>query len=397
MPLYYTLIPTTLGPLGLGWSDAGIRQISLPEATAEATAARLEAKGYKKRRAIAKELDHSAKRIAQHLRGRVVDLNEVVLDLAHLPETRRVIYSTLRRVPAGTTLTYGELADRAGMPGTQQSVGTAMAENPCPVVIPCHRVLPAGGRLGNYSGPGGAVTKAQILRIEGVNIWSPRTPPKRNADGLEYDWGDAVRHLAKADPILAKHFKRLGDDRLQARTMEDPFLYLARSITFQQLAGAAARTIWGRVLDRFAAAPRPAATRPAVPTPEAMLAMPESDLRSAGLSAAKTAAMKDLATKALEGIIPHAKDLAKMSDEEIIARLSAVRGIGKWTVEMTLMFRLGRPDILPVDDLGVRNGFDKVHGRNKKVTPKELAKYAERWRPYRTVGSWLMWRVLEEG
>ena len=395
MPFYYTLIPTALGPLGLGWSDAGIRHVYLPEATPEATAARLEAKGYKKRRHIAKHLDHSAKRIAQHLRGRPVDLTEVVLDLDHLPDTRKKIYATLRTVPTGTTLTYGELAEKAGMPGTQQSVGTAMGENPCPVVIPCHRVLPAGGKLGFYSGPGGAVTKAQILRIEGLNIWAPRTPPKRGPDGLEYSWDEAARHLSKADPILAKHFKRLKGDKLEARAMEDPFLYLARSITFQQLAGAAARTIWGRVLDRFAA--EGGATRPAVPTPESMLAMPEADLRSAGLSAAKTAAMKDLATKALEGIIPHTKDLAKMSDEEIIARLSAVRGVGKWTVEMTLMFRLGRPDVLPVDDLGVRNGFDRVHARKKKVTPKELTAYAERWRPYRSVASWLMWRVLEEG
>src|ERR1041385_1648770 len=389
MPLYYTLIPTSLGPLGLGWSDAGIRHIYLPEATPDATARRLEAKGYQKRRTIAKHLDHSAKRIAQHLRGRPVDLNEVVLDIADLPETRRRIYETLRTVPSGTTLTYGELAERAGMPGTQQSVGTAMGENPCPVVIPCHRVLPAGGKLGFYSGPGGAVTKARILRIEGMNIWAPRTPPKRGPDGLEYDWHEAARHLCKADPILAKHFKRLKGDKLEARAMEDPFLYLARSITFQQLAGAAARTIWGRVLDRFAA-------KGGLPTPDAMLAMPETELRSAGLSAAKTAAMKDLAKKALEGIIPHAKDLAKMSDEEVIARLSAVRGVGKWTVEMSLMFRLGRPDVLPVDDLGVRNGFDKVHGRKKKVTPKELTAYAERWRPYRTVGSWLMWRGLGE-
>ena len=395
MPLYYTLIPTALGPLGLGWSDAGIRHIYLPEATPEATAARLEAKGYKKRRATPKHLEHSAKRIAQHLRGRPVDLTEVVLDLAHLPDTRRAVYETLRRVPSGTTLTYGELAERAGMPGTQQSVGTAMGENPCPIVIPCHRVLPAGGKIGHYSGPGGAETKARILRIEGLDIWNPRTPPKRRADGLEYDWNEAVKHLSRVDPILSKHFKRLDGEKLEARAMEDPFLYLARSITFQQLAGAAARTIWGRVLDRFAAA-EGGATRPAVPTPESMLAMPEPELRSAGLSAAKTAAMKDLALKAREGIIPHARDLAKMSDEEIIARLTAVRGVGKWTVEMSLMFRLGRPDVLPVDDLGVRNGFDRVHGRKTRVTPKELTAYAERWRPYRTVGSWLMWRVLEE-
>lgn len=395
MPLYYTLLPTTLGPLGLGWGDAGIRRIYLPEATPEATAARLEAKGYTKRRQVAKDLDHSAKRITQHLRGRPVDLDEVVLDIRDLPEARQRIYGTLRKVPRGTTLTYAELAEKAGMPGTQQSVGTAMGENPCPIVIPCHRVLPAGGKIGNYSGPGGAVTKARILRIEGMNIWAPREPAKRHADGLEFEWEVAVKHLTKADPVLAKHFRRLNGERIDVRAMEDPFLYLARSITFQQLAGAAARTIWGRVLDRFAAA-EGGASRPAVPTPEAMLAMPEKELRSTGLSAAKTAAMKDLAKKALEGIIPHTKDLAKMSDDEIIARLSAVRGVGKWTVEMSLMFRLGRPDVLPVDDLGVRKGFDKVHGRRKPVTPKELEKFAEVWRPYRTVGSWLMWRVLEE-
>jgi len=389
MRLYYTLIPTALGPLGLGWGDAGIQRIYLPEATPDATAARLEAKGYKKRPVVAKHLDHSAKRIAQHLRGRRVDLGEVLLDLEHLPEARRKVYDTLRTVPSGSTLTYGELAELAGMPGTQQSVGTAMGENPCPVVIPCHRVLPAGGKLGNYSGPGGAITKAQILRIEGVNIWAPRTPPKRRSDGLEYDWKEAVRHLSKADPILTKHFRRLGEEKLEARAMEEPFLYLARSITFQQLAGAAARTIWGRVLDRFA-------SRGGLPTPELMLEMPVAELRTAGLSAAKTAAMKDLAAKALEGIIPHTKELARMSDEELISRLSAVRGVGKWTVEMSLMFRLGRPDVLPVDDRGDRNGFDKVHGGRKRVTTKELAAYAERWRPYRTVGSWLMWRVLEE-
>src|SRR6478609_7668663 len=225
MPLYYTLIPTALGPLGLGWSDAGIQRIYLPEVTPEATAARLEAKGYKKRRAVPKHLDKSAKRIAQHLRGRPVDLGEVLLDLEHLPEPRRRIYDTLRKVPSGTTLTYGELAELAGMPGTQQSVGTAMGENPCPVVVPCHRVLPATGKLGGYSGPGGAETKARILRIEGVNIWRPRPVAKRHSDGLEFEWEGAVAHLKKVAPILAKHFRRLGDEKIETRAMEDPFLY----------------------------------------------------------------------------------------------------------------------------------------------------------------------------
>ncbi|HEU4570870.1 MAG TPA: methylated-DNA--[protein]-cysteine S-methyltransferase [Gemmatimonadales bacterium] len=389
MPHSFTLIPTTLGPVGLGWSDVGIRRVHLPEATPEATAERFTTRGYVRRRKLPSSIEAAGKRIAQHLRGRTNDLREIALDLSELPAARRRIYEALRRVPPGRTVTYGELAELAGMPGAAQGIGTAMAENPCPLVVPCHRVLGAGGKLGGFSAPGGAETKARLLRLEGVNVWAPRTPPTRRADGLEYDWDAAVRHLRTVDPILAPVFRKLGDHRLEGRPMEDPFLYLARSVTFQQLAGAAARTIWGRVLDRFAA-------HGGLPSPERALAIPEAELRGAGLSAAKLAAIRDLAVKAQEGIVPRARDLARMSDDEIVARLTAVRGVGRWTVEMLLMFRLGRADVLPVDDLGVRKGFDRLHGRRRPVTPRDLAAYGERWRPYRTVGSWMMWRVLEQ-
>ena len=118
-------------------------------------------------------------------------------------------------------------------------------------------------------------------------------------------------------------------------------------------------------------------------------------MRSAGLSRAKMLAIRDLAAKALDGTVPTAKEAHRMSDEELIERLDTVRGIGRWTVEMLLLFRLGRPDVLPVDDYGVRKGFAKIHKLTELPKPKELLAYGERWRPYRSVASWYMWRAAE--
>jgi DNA-3-methyladenine glycosylase II len=132
------------------------------------------------------------------------------------------------------------------------------------------------------------------------------------------------------------------------------------------------------------------------PRPADVAAMPEEKLRSAGLSRAKTAAIKDLAEKALDGTVPaSARALEKLSDAEIVERLTAVRGIGPWTVEMLLIFRLARPDVLPATDYGVRKGFAQVRGLKDLPSPKELLAFGERWRPYRTVASWYLWRVLD--
>ena len=123
--------------------------------------------------------------------------------------------------------------------------------------------------------------------------------------------------------------------------------------------------------------------------------MPDARLRGAGLSAAKTAALKDLARKTLDGTVPPLARVRRLSDAEIVERLTAVRGIGPWTAEMMLIFRLGRSDVLPVADLGVRKGFMLTYGLDDLPTPEQMIEHAERWRPYRTVGSWYMWRALE--
>ena len=204
--------------------------------------------------------------------------------------------------------------------------------------------------------------------------------------GLCYDPRAAMRRLAKADPVLGALMKAAGPFTLQLRTMHSPFEALARNIIYQQLHGTAAAAIHARVV---ALGQDGRKLRP-----EDILSAGEADLRGAGLSRAKLAALQDLAAKTLDGTVPTLARLRRMTDEEIIARLTSVRGIGRWTVEMLLMSRLGRSDVLPVSDLGVRKGFAFVY-QTPLPTPKALTEYGERWRPFRTIASWYMWRALE--
>ena len=167
-----------------------------------------------------------------------------------------------------------------------------------------------------------------------------------------------------------------------------PFDALAESIAYQQLSGKAAATIFGRVRALY---PKTKWLDPA-----RILATPDDNFRAAGLSRAKTAAIKDLAAKTVDGTVPSGRALLRMSDDEIVERLTKVRGIGRWTVEMLLLFDLGRPDVWPVDDYGVRKGFAKTFGRRKLPTPKQLMKIGKKWRPYRSAAAWYFWRALDQ-
>ena len=159
------------------------------------------------------------------------------------------------------------------------------------------------------------------------------------------------------------------------------------SIVYQSISGKAAATIFARI--------KALGTHGRPPSPEQMLKIPAMKLRKAGLSGAKVRAMKDLAKKALAGIVPTHDEAVKLSDEELVERLVSVRGIGAWTVEMFLIFRLGRPDVLPIHDLGVKKGWSVAYGKKHMPKPMELLEFGERWRPYRTVASWYMWRAFE--
>ena len=187
----------------------------------------------------------------------------------------------------------------------------------------------------------------------------------------------ACEHLSRIDRKLARIMTRSGPCRLQQETTQNIFEALLESIIYQQLNGKVAATITERVKALFPENSTRIRTRrglvPAFPTPEQILSAAEELLRSAGLSRAKMLAIRDLAAKTLDGTVPTAKEAHRMSDEELIERLDTVRGIGRWTVEMLLLFRLGRPDVLPVDDYGVRKGFAKIHKLTELPKPKELA------------------------
>lgn len=198
---------------------------------------------------------------------------------------------------------------------------------------------------------------------------------------------DPARHLATVDPVMRRLIREIGPYSLQTDLRRPPFEILARAIANQQLNGTAAETILRRLVALFPGRK--------FPTPDDLLTASEDDIRGAGFSRAKVAALRDLAAKTLDGTVPTARVMLRLDDEAVIARLTEVRGVGRWTVEMLLIFHLGRPDVLPVDDFGVREGFRIAHDLVESPKPKELLRYGERWRPHRTAASWYLWRVVE--
>jgi DNA-3-methyladenine glycosylase II len=197
----------------------------------------------------------------------------------------------------------------------------------------------------------------------------------------------AEQHLSGTDPRFAALIARVRPYDVAVQPLVRPFDALAESIAYQQLSGKAAATIFGRVRALY--------PKRKWLDPKLVLATPDEKLRACGLSRSKTAALKDLAAKTLDGTVPTGRALLRMTDDEIIARLTTVRGIGRWTVEMLLLFDLARPDIWPVADYGVQKGFAKTFGRKKLPTPKQFLKIGEKWRPYRSVAAWYFWRALD--
>ena len=197
----------------------------------------------------------------------------------------------------------------------------------------------------------------------------------------------AHRHLAASDPRMGALIARSKRYDVKAGGLVRPFDALAESIAYQQLSGKAAATIWGRVRALYPGKK--------YLDPKAVLKTPDRKLRGAGLSRSKVAALKDLAAKTIDGTVPTVRALAKMSDEEIIERLIQVRGIGRWTVEMLLLFDLARPDVWPIHDYGVQKGFAKTFGKRKLPTPKQLLKHGKKFAPHRSVAAWYFWRALD--
>jgi 3-methyladenine DNA glycosylase/8-oxoguanine DNA glycosylase len=200
---------------------------------------------------------------------------------------------------------------------------------------------------------------------------------------------ESIRHLKRVDPVLASIIDRVGPCRLETRREGTHFDALVRSIIYQQLSGKAAATIHARLMALYGNRP---------PTPAELLATPDEQLRAAGLSRQKLSYLKDLASKAESGIVPLTPDaIDHLADHDIVDRLVQVKGIGRWTVQMFLIFRLGRRDVLPDLDLGIQNAIRRAYRMRKQPRPKDVLRIGEKWRPHASVASWYLWRSLEAG
>jgi DNA-3-methyladenine glycosylase II len=198
---------------------------------------------------------------------------------------------------------------------------------------------------------------------------------------------EALRHLRRVDPVMAQLIRRAGPYPVKPERGAGAYEALVEAVAHQQLTGKAARTILGRFYALYGI--------DCCPEPARLVETPDSQLRNCGFSRAKAASLKDIAARTLDGTIPSRRLLARMKNEAIIERLVEARGVGRWTVEMFLMFTLGRPDVLPVDDYGIRLGYKIAYGKRTLPKQKALARLGEMWAPYRTTASWYLWRAVD--
>jgi len=386
----FALFDSPIGRCGIAWGARGIAAVQLPDGPEATTRARLlrRAPGASEQ-PIPDPIRGAVDQILGLLRGETSELAAIPLDMEQVPPFHRRVYETARSIAPGHTISYGDLAARLGQPGAARAVGQALGKNPFALVVPCHRVLAADGRIGGFSANGGVVTKLRLLTIErDGNRLNGTAAPELTAAELGYDPVAALAHLRDADAALARLIDTVGPFRMRVDRTSSLFLALAEAIVYQQLTGRAAATIFARVQALFPRAHEglhPAHVRRAS----------DAKLRGAGLSRNKLLSLRDLAEKTLAGVLPSLEEVHALDDDAIVERLTQVRGIGRWTVEMLLMFRLGRPDVLPVDDYGIRKGFALTFKKRELPNRVDLEKRGARWRPYRTVASWYLWRAVE--
>jgi DNA-3-methyladenine glycosylase II len=197
----------------------------------------------------------------------------------------------------------------------------------------------------------------------------------------------ALRHLAIADPVLGGLIDRVGPCTLEPDRARTPFQALVRAVAYQQLNGRAAETILNRFLALF--------PRGRFPSAPAILNLEADALTGVGFSRAKAGYVREIARMTLEGVVPGRGQIQRLSDEDVVARLTQIKGVGRWTVEMLLIFSLGRPDVLPAADYGIRQGFALAFKKRRLPEPEEILRRGERWRPYRTTASWYLWRAVD--
>lgn len=378
----WTTFPTALGVCGVGWTALGVTAFCLPEADADAVVARLKILTHNPRAAAKppawiKALVASVK---THLKGEAQDFTAVPLAIAGTGFLQAV-YRAAQTIPSGSVLTYGELATLLGKPGAMRAVGTALGKNPIPLLIPCHRVVANGRKPGGFSASGGLSAKLALLDREGVTL----QPPSIVADNAQ--WLKAIVALQKQDKTIARLIKNVTPFAFVPHLRDEPLTSFISAITSQQLSVKAAATILKRVLALIAI--------DGVVHPEKLLLTSDDDLRAAGLSYMKVSYLKDLAQKYLDGELPTLAQIRLLSDDQIIKRFTQVKGIGRWTVEMYLIFNLGRTDVFPTLDLGVRKGIMQLFKLETMPDAVAAMAYGEKWKPYRSIASLYLWRSLD--
>jgi O-6-methylguanine DNA methyltransferase len=377
----FAVLETPLGPSALAWSASGVTRLAFAR-TPAALRERFGALGEPEARRLLPFVRLTVAKLREHLTGRPRDFADVPVDFRGMAPALVDLAAALRAVPAGETVDLTALARRASTPGGAAGVKRLLQRNPLPILIPGHRVLGVEGALGAWGG--GAAQQERLLKLEAM-----AHPPLHDAEGrlAAGRVESALGLLRAADPELGGLMERVGPFRLQLRQGHSPYEALARSIVGQQITGRAAAAIVARLANQFGTA--------GVPPPARIGEARDAELRAAGLSAGKARAFRDLAARTLAGAVPSWTVLRRWPDERIVSTLTEIHGIGEWTVEMVLLFRLGRPDVLPLGDYGIRKGFGRTFLRGRLPSARQLERRGWRWRPFRSIASWYLWRALE--
>lgn len=376
--IFYSTFPTAIGFCGIAWNDQQhLCAVQLAEPDERQTKKRLAERIQDppiEAANLPPNIQSIIQRIQQHLEGEGDSFIDIPLAINHVSQFTREIYELTRRIPPGQIMSYSALATLAGRDGAARAVGQVMAKNPIPLIIPCHRVLAADGSLHGFSAPGDISTKLRLLTIEGVDL-----APIVKA---------GIQILKRQDPRLAQVIRRVGPYRLLNQQRTDPFTALVEAIVHQQVSMKAGATIFQKL--------KMAVGANGALSPEHFTGILSDNLRQAGLSRQKTVYITDLAQKCSSGEM-QLQRLERMDDELIIDSLTKVKGIGRWSAEMFLMFRLGRINVLPVDDLGLRKAAQKLYGLRQLPDARRLHELAKSWLPYRSIATWYLWRSLEVG
>jgi O-6-methylguanine DNA methyltransferase len=380
----WTIFPTALGHCGISWQPDGVITFLLPEPTSSRIQQELQSTTAVQFAAAKLPVWIRAliQQVKRHMKGQLQDFSAVPVVVQNATPFTQTVYAEAQKIPAGSVISYAQLAERLGKPGAMRAVGTALGKNPVPLIIPCHRIIAASGKLGGFSSNGGVETKKILLACEGVSLEKPRVL----AGAAQ--WRDAVQHLQR-DKSMKQLISRVGPIPFKPKQNEDPLEAFIDAIVSQQLSTKVAATILKRV--------HALANLKGKPSAKKILALPDGDLRAAGLSGMKVSYLKDLAQHSVDRKLPTLAEVKKLSNEQLVQRFTAVKGIGRWSVEMYLIFDLGRADVFPVDDYGIRKSIAQLHGLTELPPAKQMMQYGEQWKPYRSVASLYLWRSLDNG